>query len=299
VEIAGAGDLPQLINVLFGNISIQPGLKLMSFSLPDSMAARFPGPRFGRAGLRKLVGAVDRPLLGTALKPMGLSNRELAGLAGRFAAGGMDVIKDDHGLTDQSFSPFEDRVKQCADAVREANERAGGRTGGRTLYFPNITAPADRVMERAHRAKELGAGGVVITPGLTGFDWVRLLSSDDALDLPIMSHPAFTGAFTVNAGSGIAHGALYGQINRLAGADAIIFPNHGGRFSFTPDECRDIVDGTERPVGGKIKPIFPVPAGGMTLDRVSSMLEFYGRDVVLLIGGDVHRHGPEKFRQLI
>ena len=29
----------------------------------------------------------------------------------------------------------------------------------------------------------------------------------------------------------------------------------------------------------------PVPAGGMTVDRVPEMLEFYGTDVMLLIGG--------------
>jgi ribulose-bisphosphate carboxylase large chain len=29
----------------------------------------------------------------------------------------------------------------------------------------------------------------------------------------------------------------------------------------------------------------PVPAGGMTLDRVPEMIECYGRDVMLLIGG--------------
>jgi ribulose-bisphosphate carboxylase large chain len=29
----------------------------------------------------------------------------------------------------------------------------------------------------------------------------------------------------------------------------------------------------------------PVPAGGMTLDRVPEMIECYGKDVMLLIGG--------------
>jgi ribulose-bisphosphate carboxylase large chain len=30
-----------------------------------------------------------------------------------------------------------------------------------------------------------------------------------------------------------------------------------------------------------------VPAGGMTTERVTEMLEFYGRDVMLLIGGNL------------
>jgi ribulose-bisphosphate carboxylase large chain len=31
----------------------------------------------------------------------------------------------------------------------------------------------------------------------------------------------------------------------------------------------------------------PVPAGGMTLERVPEMLDFYGADVMLLIGGSL------------
>ena len=36
---------------------------------------------------------------------------------------------------------------------------------------------------------------------------------------------------------------------------------------------------------GGLKASVPVPAGGMTLDRVSEMLDFYGQDAMLLIGG--------------
>ena len=34
-----------------------------------------------------------------------------------------------------------------------------------------------------------------------------------------------------------------------------------------------------------LRPSVPVPAGGMTTDRVPEMLDFYGADVMLLIGG--------------
>lgn len=49
--------------------------------MPNSLLQHFPGPRFGQAGLRRLVGVDTRPLLGTTLKPMGLSAGDLAGLA--------------------------------------------------------------------------------------------------------------------------------------------------------------------------------------------------------------------------
>jgi ribulose-bisphosphate carboxylase large chain len=121
---------------------------------------------------------------------------------------------------------------------------------------------------------------------------MRAIADDHQCGLPIISHPAFLGAFTTSGDAGIAHGALYGQINRLAGADAAIFPNHGGRFSFTPAQCRDIVDGCARTMG-TLASIFPTPAGGMTLARADELRQFYGHQAIFLIGGDLHRHGSD------
>jgi len=286
-ETAGR-ELTQLINVLFGNISIKRGIRLVRFDLPEALSWQYQGPRFGREGLRRLLNVHDRPLLCTAVKPMGLSPEELAELAYRFALGGIDLIKDDHGLADQSFCPFDERVKRCSEAVQRANRQ----TQRRCLYLPNITAGADEIMDRAATAFNAQAGGLLISPGLAGLDAMRRIAEDDALAMPILSHPAFQGAFTLRPDEGISHGALYGQINRLAGADGAIFPNYGGRFSFTEDECRDLVAGTARPMGS-IRPIFPVPAGGMRLDRVEELCRFYGNDCMLLIGGDLHRHSDD------
>jgi hypothetical protein len=41
-----------------------------------------------------------------------------------------------------------------------------------------------------------------------------------------------------------------------------------------------------------LAPIFPVPAGGMTLARVRELRDFYGLDCMLLIGGDLHALEP-------
>jgi ribulose-bisphosphate carboxylase large chain len=100
------------------------------------------------------------------------------------------------------------------------------------------------------------------------------------------------GSYVLSPDSGISHHAIFGQFARLAGADATIFPNYGGRFSFSQAECRDIVDGTETKMG-RLRSIFPAPGGGMSLDRLGEMNGFYGREVVYLIGGDLHRHGDD------
>jgi len=286
VEIA-AGELTQFLNVVFGNSSIKPGIRVEHLDLPESLLRFFKGPRFGREGLRSLVNAPKRPLLSTALKPMGLSSQELADLAYQFALGGMDFIKDDHGLTDQRCSPFEERVYRCAEAVRKGNQE----TGQRTLYIANITAPHSEVVKRAIIAKNAGAGGLMVAPGLIGFDLMRELAEDNSIALPVLTHPALQGSF-VTGRSGISHGVIFGQLARLAGADATIFPNFGGRFSFSRDECKEIADATSAPMG-HLKAIFPAPGGGMRLDNVQEMFETYGRDLIFLIGGGLFQHGPD------
>jgi ribulose-bisphosphate carboxylase large chain len=286
VEIA-AGELTQLLNVVFGNSSIKPGIRVEHLDLPAPVLDHYRGPRFGRKGLRKLLDIPSRPLLGTAIKPLGHTCEELADMAYRFALGGMDMVKDDHGLTDQCCSPFEERVKQCSEAVRKANSE----TGGGTIYIANVTAPNNEVMNRARFAKAAGARGLMIAPGLVGFDLLRELAEDDSIGLPILTHPALQGSFVTGQG-GMSHRVIFGQFARLAGADATIFPSFGGRFSFSREECAEIVQGTAEPMG-HLKTIFPAPGGGMGLDRVPGMLEIYGRDLIFLIGGGLFKHGPD------
>ena len=283
VEIAG-GELTQLINVVFGNVSLTPGVRLECLELSPSLRKRFRGPRFGRRGLRRLFDAPRRPLLATAIKPMGLSASELAGFAHGFALGGIDIVKDDHGLTDQSFGRFRERLERCVEQVELANRK----TGGRSIFMANVTAAAGEVFERARLAKATGAGGLLVAPGLVGFDTVRALASDDAIALPILSHPSYQGSYVVNRDSGISHYALFGQLARLAGADGSIYPNYGGRFAFTRADCRAIAEGTAVEMG-ELKPIFPAPGGGMSLDQVPDMRSTYGRELIFLIGGALHR----------
>lgn len=287
LETAG-GDLVQFLTVVFGNISIKPGIRVDSLDLPRDLVAWFRGPRFGAAGLREILGIRHRPLICTALKPMGLPPKDLAGQAYDFALGGIDLIKDDHGLADHAFCGFEDRVKYCAEAVGKANRS----TGLSCAYVPNITGPAHEVRRRAEFAKREGAGGLLISPMLTGFDMMRLVAEDDGLALPIIAHPAFSGSFVTSGENGMSHRALYGQLMRLAGADASVFPNFGGRFSFSREECEEIVKGCREDIGG-LKSILPAPGGGMTTDRARDLREIYGLDFILLIGAGLHRRGDD------
>lgn len=279
-----AHELTQILNVLFGNSSLLPDVKLVGIELTESLVAHLPGPRFGIPGLRDLLDAPDRPLVATALKPMGLSAGRFGRMAGEFAMGGMDIIKDDHGLSNQPFAPFEDRVRAAAEAVRAANDR----TGGRTLYMPTMNGPHEQLDDRLAIALDAGVGGLLVLPGLTGFDHLRHLASRDDVAIPLMGHPAFLGGFVSSPTGGIAHATLFGTLMRVAGADVSVFPTHGGRFAFSPEACTSISEACREPLD-QLRPIFPTPAGGMTRDRVTDVVSFYGPDTVLLIGGNLHR----------
>ena len=110
-----------------------------------------------------------------------------------------------------------------------------------------------------------------------------------------MTHPSFLGSFVTSPENGFGHAALFGQLMRLAGADVTVFPNYGGRFSFTREECAGIAQATREDMG-HVKPMFPGPGGGMTTDRARDMLEVYGREFMLLSGGGMHRHSSDLTR---
>ena len=278
------GELNQFLNVLWGNVSLFPGIKIVDLKLPEIFLAKYKGPRFGVDGLRELFGAQTRPLVSTALKPMGSDAKTLAEMARTLALAGFDLIKDDHSLANQPWATWKERVTLVARAVSEANEA----TGGKSVYAPSLNLPFDQIVEAAHTAKDLGAGALLVLPGITGFDSMRLLAADDSLALPIQGHPAMLGSLVTSKFEGISHGIALGTLMRLAGADISIFPNVGGRFSFTKDQCLEITDKSREKLGS-LKPMLVSPAGGMTLERIPEMIEMYGKDSALLIGGALSR----------
>jgi ribulose-bisphosphate carboxylase large chain len=215
---------------------------------------------------------------------MGRSSEALAEVAWTLAAGGIDIIKDDHSLASQPFAPYAERVRACAAAVRRANDE----TGGRSIYMPALNGPSDRLRDMARHARDAGAGGLLVLPGLVGMDVIRLLAESDEIALPVMAHPAFLGSLVVSEHAGIEHGLLFGTLMRLAGADLTVFPNYGGRFSFGTAACASIARASAAPLDGKPASV-PAPGGGMTLARLDELMAFYGPDVALLIGGDLHR----------
>lgn len=265
-------DAGQLLNMLFGNSSLQDDVVLHDVEIPTDLAAGFGGPRQGLAGLCRRVGAAaGRALTCSALKPQGLSSARLAGLAARFARGGVDYIKDDHGLADQPYSPFAERVPAIAAVLRDA--------GGTTRYVPSLSGDLDRMRAQLRVVRDAGVDTAMIAPMIAGAATFQTLVRENP-DIGFFAHPTLGGA------ARIAPDLLIGKLFRLFGADAVIFPTYGGRFGYSPATCRHLAENA-RASGDGLRPAIPVPAGGMTLGRVAEKLDFYGPDTMLLIGGSL------------
>jgi ribulose-bisphosphate carboxylase large chain len=155
----------QLLNVVFGNSSIQQNIRVVGFDPGPVIRARFAGPRFGIAGVRARTGRTTGGLISPVIKPQGSSVSDLAEIARRCVLGGADIIKDDHGLANQTMAPFRDRVVAVSEAVAEANAKCGGSA----RYFVNVTGHSGYPVDEAFQAKEAGAGGVLLMPGADGF----------------------------------------------------------------------------------------------------------------------------------
>ncbi|SFT86389.1 RuBisCO large subunit C-terminal-like domain-containing protein [Sedimentitalea nanhaiensis] len=278
-------ELPQLLNVVFGNSSIQRGIKVIGLDL-GPLTKAFPGARFGVGGLRRLADLERGPFIAPVLKPQGSSAAQLAETAYLCAMGGAHIVKEDHGLTNQPCAPFRDRV----EAIAEALARARARTGRPCLYFAGLAGHSEELDDMAAFAVRAGVDGLLLMPGLFGFDTVHRLARNDRINLPIMTHPSFLGPYVLSSDTGFSHAMMFGTLQRLAGADISVFPNVGGRFGFTAQDCAAIAAACGDPAGiGRA--ILPSPGGGMSPERGAGMLAMYGEDAVFLLGGSLLRHG--------
>ena len=265
----------QLLNILFGNSSIHDDVTLAAITIPEPLAQAFTGPRFGPDGLRARVAAGRRALTCTALKPQGLPPERFAAIAYKLALGGLDYIKDDHNLADQRHAPFAARV----GAVSAAVARACRETGRKTRYLPSVLGNLDTLRRQVAIARDHGLDTVLIAPMIVGLPAFETIVRE-CPEVAFIAHPAMAGC------ARISPAALLGTLFRLLGADGVVFPNLGGRFGYTQNTCRALADAARAPLQGH-RATLPVPAGGMTLDRVPQILSFYGTDAMLLIGGDL------------
>src|SRR5262249_7588592 len=153
-------------------------------------------------------------------------------------------------------SPFAARVEAVAAALRTVAQ-SGGRAA---RYVPSLSGDLDAMRAQIARAKDVGIDTVMVAPMIAGLsNFHRLVRETPPVAL--LAHPPMGGA------ARFVPALLLGTLFRVLGAAAVVFPNYGGRFGYSPDTCRALARAALDERDG-LRPAVPMPAGGMTTDRV-------------------------------
>lgn len=233
----------------------------------------WPGPAFPAPdGIR--VGAIVKPSLG-------LAPAEVAAVAASLAAGGADLIKDDELLGDPLWCPLEERVR-AVSAVLETD----------ALYAANVTGPGDRLLMRARRAVELGAGAVMVNAFAQGLDSVRALREAD-LGVPIFAHRVGAALWARGTSMGVAPKVI-AELTRLCGADFVQVGSFTGSVYDTPEDVRAQITGCHRLLG--VARAVAVLGGGVGPENAAQQVSDSGVNsgLMVLLGSAAYDGGsPE------
>ena len=216
------------------------------------------------------------------------------------ALGGVDLVKDDEILFENPLTPFEERVKIAKEVLKSVHER----TGEKTLYAVNLTGRTSELRDKARRAAELGANALLFNVLSYGPDVLQELAEDKEIPLPIMAHPALSGAIGSSSLYGIGYSVILGKLLRYAGADLVLFPSPYGSVALDRKETLSIADALTTD-SISLNKSFPVPSAGIHPGLTPVLYNDFGLDSVINAGGGIHGHpdgaagGARAFRQAI
>ncbi len=296
-----SNDLPAIMTTVFGKLSLDGEIKLLDLEFGDDLKRAYSGPKFGIEGLRSITGVHERPFIMSIFK--GVIGRDLNFLSNQLkeqALGGLDFIKDDEILFENELTPFDKRITEGRRVLEEVKEE----TGHRARYAVNLTGRTFDLKDKAKRAVELGADFLLFNVFAYGLDTLQSLAEDKEISIPIMAHPAVSGAITPSEFYGISNELLLGKLLRYAGADFSLFPSPYGSVALPKEQALAIRDALTVP-DDHFKATLPVPSAGIHPGLVPLLYQDFGNDAVINAGGGVHGHelgaaaGGKAFRQAV
>lgn len=269
-----------LLTALYGKISLAPKIKLEDIEFTEAYISLFKGPSYGIKNIRKKLGKYDKPLLMSIFKPcMGLTPNELGNMFETQAEVGIDLVKDDEILYDKEFTQTLKRLATCLK-VKE-------KLGAKIIYAINLTGEASELLERAAELEKNGAECILFNYVAYGLPLLNSLRK--AISIPIMAHPAFSGAMCRSTNSGLSESLLLGKLPRLFGADFVLFPSPYGSLAWEKDVTEKIQEELTKELFN-IEPTWPVPSAGIKASMVKQIVKDFGNDIVINAGTAVWGH---------
>ena len=297
------GSMPQVLSCIAGNIlgmKAVDRIRLLDCDWPEKLTQGFPGPQYGSDIRTELLDAEGRPALATVPKPkVGLTTEQHAQVGYEAWMGGLDLLKDDENLTDQSFNPFEDRLATSLELRDKAEEE----TGEAKSYLLNVTAPGTEMLERVDLAAEHGCEFVmvdIVTVGWGALQQVR--ERCDRHGLAIHAHRAMHAAFDRIPTHGVSMRVI-AQVARLCGVDHI-HTGTAGLGKLANEDTVGINDWLRRDLHG-LTDVLPVASGGLHPGLIPQLLDATGTNIAVQAGGGVHGHpdgthaGAKAFRRAV
>ncbi|MDQ0207978.1 2,3-diketo-5-methylthiopentyl-1-phosphate enolase [Alkalicoccobacillus murimartini] len=295
-----SADIPAILTTIFGKLSLDGEIKLVDIELDSDLETAFPGPQFGIDGIRSYLNVYDRPLVMSIFK--GMIGKDLTEFKQQLRdqlLGGVDMVKDDEILFENPLTPFTARVQAGSEIIKEVYEQ----TGEQKLYAVNLTGRTFELKHKAKQAVQLGANALLFNVFAYGLDVLQALAEDPEINVPIMAHPAVSGALTASPFYGISNKVLLGKLLRLAGADLVLFPSPYGSVALEKAETLDIAEALTE--NRTLKRAFPVPSAGIHPGLTPLLINDFGKDSVINAGGGIHGHpggaqaGAKAFRDAV
>jgi 2,3-diketo-5-methylthiopentyl-1-phosphate enolase len=291
--------IPMMLTTIFGNISMIGDIKLLDVQFPKEFVEKFPGPRFGINGIRKLLGVSQRPLLNNMVKPStGITPDQGAELLYQAAFGGTDIIKDDEVMGDTELSPILQRVEHYMPKLRKAEKE----TGEKKLYAVNVTDEPEICIQTAEATVGIGANALLVNYLPAGLGLITSLCRNPKIKVPILAHLDFGGALYASPWHGISSALLYGKLARLAGVDLLCIPTPYGKFQLNYTKYIQIVHSLRSPFHD-VPGVWPIAGGAIKQGHIPKLFNDLGFDFIIGAGGAIHAHpmgaaaGARAFRQ--
>ncbi len=287
IELFEPGNMPNILSSVAGNVfglEDVKHLRLNDIRFPGRLARSFPGPRYGIAGVRGILGVENRPLVGTIIKPkLGLVTKDHAQVAYDAWVGGCDVVKDDENLSSQGFNRFEERVTETL-AMRDKAEQE---TGERKVYLANVSAETEEMKRRARFVEDHDGRYMMIDIITCGFSALQTMK-EAGFKLAIHGHRAGHAAFTRSRVHGI-NMRVIAKVARMLGVDQLHVGTAVGKMAETVEEVRANIEALTEPMYG-LNRALPVASGGLHPGMVHKLMGFFGNDLVIQAGGGIHGH---------
>ncbi len=262
------------------------GVRVVDIELPEPWSTH-PGPQFGIAGSRRLMGVDKGPIIGSIIKPsLGLLPEETALVVKELCEAGVDFIKDDEKLMSPGYSTLQDRVKVIMPVIDQHEQQ----TGKRVMYAFGISSADPDVMMQNHDLVVSGGGNAAVininSVGHGGMSFLRKRSG-----LCLHAHRNGWDILTRHPGLGMEF-RVYQKIWRLLGVDQFQINGIQAKYWESDDSFVQSFKDLATPIFSEADRSLPVVCSGQWGGQAVETYHRTGRslDLMYLAGGGIHGH---------